>query len=343
MFCPNCGNNCENANFCPKCGTKLPQQAQNESAVWQIGMPCPHCGGTKLNGNCCAFCGAQLMADSEESGDKSSADFAAMPALDEIPEGLYMGVLGYIELHKTDLEFYTGSKVFTIPYNQLYAVCYRRKRSYSNGTIVLRWQDNKEVPLPEFGREAWDRSMVSARQGESLFFYHLSWFLYTFTTPTSVPAPRYTPGEMPEAAPSNADLSKYYEEFNPYREEAAQALSIYEDITLSAARQQIDHYFDLRQREEYAAEPQNALRDLVKMLNTPSDRKRKELEMQGKAFCPKCLSEDITAKRRGFSYTRGALGNRLAPGLGILVGSIGADTTECICLKCGHEWLPRKE
>ena len=63
MFCPNCGNNCGNANFCASCGTKLPQAAAPavQSGEWKAGMPCPNCGGTKLNGDCCAFCGAQLV------------------------------------------------------------------------------------------------------------------------------------------------------------------------------------------------------------------------------------------------------------------------------------------
>ena len=64
MFCPNCGKDCADANFCPKCGTQL-QQAVSPAvqSVWQVGMPCPHCGGTKLDGNNCAFCGAQLLAN----------------------------------------------------------------------------------------------------------------------------------------------------------------------------------------------------------------------------------------------------------------------------------------
>ena len=67
MFCPNCGNNCGNANFCASCGTKLPQAAVSatQCGEWKVGMPCPHCGATKLEGDCCAFCGAQLIVKEE--------------------------------------------------------------------------------------------------------------------------------------------------------------------------------------------------------------------------------------------------------------------------------------
>ena len=70
MFCPNCGNDCVNAKFCIKCGTKVDQEVK-EAPEWSGGSPCPHCGGTKLDGKNCAFCGAQLLASIGENPPRS--------------------------------------------------------------------------------------------------------------------------------------------------------------------------------------------------------------------------------------------------------------------------------
>ena len=138
MFCPNCGNNCENANFCPKCGTKLPQQAQNESAAWQIGMPCPHCGGTKLDGDCCAFCGALLR---EETTPKYEF---------QIPYGVYMGASGsWIELRENHLVIKNAKqREYTIAYKRLRKVAYFPVKWYTFGRIIIRWDANENIPIP---------------------------------------------------------------------------------------------------------------------------------------------------------------------------------------------------
>lgn len=142
MFCPNCGNNCENANFCPKCGTKLPQQAQNESAVWQIGMPCPHCGGTKLNGNCCAFCGAQLCkAENSVAGGKRRLVDALL--------GEQTVSIGKFVLKHDGLLLQHHKKVeeYWIPYDEITKVYLEKGAGFTTGWLSIRWKDNSNVPF----------------------------------------------------------------------------------------------------------------------------------------------------------------------------------------------------
>ncbi len=149
MFCPNCGNNCENANFCPKCGTKLPQQAQNESAVWQIGMPCPHCGGTKLEGNCCAFCGAQLCkAENSVAGGKRRLVDAL---LGEQPVSI-----GKFVLEHNGLLFQHSRrfKEHWISYDQITEVYFEQGAGLVPGWISIRWNENADVPIPTTHRKA---------------------------------------------------------------------------------------------------------------------------------------------------------------------------------------------
>ena len=96
----------------------------------------------------------------------------------------------------------------------------------------------------------------------------------------------------------------------------------------------IDIYFDSRQREEYAANPAAALRDLNKILNKPQEKRRRQLEEANQAFCPRCLSTSITAKRRGYNITQALLLR------GVQYGMLGMNRVQCICMKCGHTWTP---
>lgn len=65
----------------------------------------------------------------------------------------------------------------------------------------------------------------------------------------------------------------------------------------------------------------------------PSEVRRQQLEESGQAYCPKCLSTSVTAKKKGYSVGWGLLAGPLA-------GAIGANKIRCVCLKCGHEWIP---
>lgn len=139
MFCPNCGNNCSDANFCPKCGTKLAQQTK-QPAVWSVGQPCPHCGGTKLEGNNCAFCGAQLTVDKPEQQGKKYFG---------IPYGTYEGFKGYIILKEDMLVIKNWcTEPVTVPYEQINEVYYFNGKWYDFPRITIRWEGNKDRPIP---------------------------------------------------------------------------------------------------------------------------------------------------------------------------------------------------
>ena len=144
MFCPNCGNNCENANFCPKCGTKLPQQAQNESAVWQIGMPCPHCGGTQMDGQCCSFCGARLISEVVEQAPCRSK-WATLPL------GVYRGYRdAYLILRDDHLIIKNEHwDEVSIPYEKITKVKYVAPAFLRFGSFSVRWTANEHLPIPE--------------------------------------------------------------------------------------------------------------------------------------------------------------------------------------------------
>ncbi|WP_053071130.1 hypothetical protein [Clostridium botulinum] len=61
--------------------------------------------------------------------------------------------------------------------------------------------------------------------------------------------------------------------------------------------------------------------------------KKAELDEQGEVYCPKCLSTQITANKKGFSVKKAVL-------LGGVGGFIGKNKIEITCLKCGYKWKP---
>jgi RNase P subunit RPR2 len=66
----------------------------------------------------------------------------------------------------------------------------------------------------------------------------------------------------------------------------------------------------------------------AKKLSKEEFKQRKaELDKEGKAYCPKCLSTDLQAGKRGFKLT---------------TGFIGAGKTIITCLKCGNKFKPGK-
>ena len=153
MFCPNCGNNCGNANFCASCGTKLPQAAALavQSGEWKVGMPCPNCGGTQLDGQKCAFCGSQLVVNVNPAED-------TVP----IPYGYYKGVHSYLELKEDHLVISTwffwakrDKKMFCVSYPDLKRVIlHKGVGKYDGGYLSIRWGDNIHIPTPNSDREA---------------------------------------------------------------------------------------------------------------------------------------------------------------------------------------------
>ena len=71
---------------------------------------------------------------------------------------------------------------------------------------------------------------------------------------------------------------------------------------------------------------------------------QKEMERQEQmrdepSRCPRCGSMYLTANKKGFSATKGAIG---AVTLGIIPGAIfgshGSNKVIVTCMKCGHQW-----
>ncbi len=297
MFCPNCGNDCADMKFCPMCGTKLPKKG--------------------------------------EEGQVSEQRVWG------IPDGVYKAFGGYIALGPTWMEIHKKknlkAKNHTVrfPYTQLTGVSYGRNNGLEGGFAAVRWEGNRDLPIPkDFGEALWDATSIQTDSPSDLLFYHICCFLYTFVNPSSSNAPMYARECYDDLPSTEQDLSSYYEKYKPYRVDAAEALRANTYMTRKEAERLIDAYFDKRQKAEYAEDTSAALRDLNKILRTPEDEKREQLEVANLAFCPKCLSTSISAQRRGYNSKRALLMH------GVQYGMLGMNRVQCICMKCGHTWRP---
>lgn len=301
--------------FCPECGTD--------------------CGGAKF----CSNCGTKLRKNTEGIQTVEQKTW-------EVPAGVYEGFRGHIVLGPTWLEIHNKKmqSPARIPYNQLTGVSYGRNHGLKGGFASIRWEGNCYLPIPKvFGEALRDATSIQTVSLKDLLFYHICCFLYTFVDPASGGAPVYARESEDSALSPARDLLPYYETYNPYRADAAEALREDTGMSRKEAERQIDAYFDRRQQAEYAADPTAALRDLNKILRTPKDERREQLEAANQAFCPRCLSTSISTQKRGFSGTMGFVGNRIVPVWGTLWGFIGANSTMAVCMKCGYKWTPRYE
>ena len=153
MFCPNCGNNCGDAKFCVKCGTKIQQEA-TASTAWAPGMACPHCGGTKIEGDCCAFCGAKLTTQQSKTEDLRFPD----PPLGKYSYWGHQGYIivsdHYIRIFRAEIpQWGWARKDRTIYFKDLYAMKFVPAKSYAHGMLSIRTWDERAIPFPQGSHE----------------------------------------------------------------------------------------------------------------------------------------------------------------------------------------------
>ena len=316
MFCPNCGRSCGNENFCPQCGEKLKKDVD---ATF-----CPKCGMNCGSAKFCPQCGENLQKSATGTPQEEQKTWG-------IPLGVYKGYNSHIELGPDWLEIYnrdaTDPCTVRIPYNQLVTVLYHRPQHILDmGFLLLRWTGNQHLPTQGKGFLVYkDSTFVHIFHGDELVFYHIACFLYTFVDPESCSPPEYAHKKKRSNPVYPRDVQPYYEKYNPYRQDAIDALC--EDIGIfpNEAEQLIDAYFDRQQQREYAEDPQAALRDLNKIAHTPEDERREQLKTANLAFCPKCLSTSLTARKTGRA------------------GRPLLKKIECICMQCGYTWEPRNK
>lgn len=260
MFCPNCGNNCGDAKFCVKCGTKVLQEPV--TPVVQVpNTSCPHCGGTITSGSKCSFCGKSISGQDSMSGATTS-----VPA--EIPYGTYNGVKSALSLFEKHLAieqipFFLKKTVTNVPYNKLTKVLlYQATPNSRLGLMLFRWEENKDLPIPK--NPFTDKFSVTVPVESEYIFYHIFYALKT-VAPNATSFQFLRPEmkvEKVKQIVSQYNIDQYFDEFAPDRAKAISALCTKAGFAEPVSKGLIDWVFDMRQYAIYSAEPKAAIRDL---------------------------------------------------------------------------------
>lgn len=265
MFCPNCGKDCADANFCSNCGTKLQQEVKNDT------RKTPET--------------TELVSEG-------------------IPCGLYKGIMSSIALYDTACVIVNKPGFFKkyetrIPYDLITsAIYYRSGVVHTLAYLLIRWEGNKREPIPEGKLINNDITTVVISEQEETLFYHIFYLLKAVAPRTAefkIVAPTVD-AEKLRMQVNSADLCSYYRQYAPHREKASEALHKTAGIRTKVAKDLINYIFDLKQKEIYDEDAAEAIRDLnriVKEIQRQKEEKRAKEEREREQRLAMSYLEDI--------------------------------------------------
>ena len=250
MFCPNCGKDCADANFCPECGMNL--------QVIHMSQP--------------------------SSKEKQMHDFPkrtnTRKGSTNIPtSGGHRGSSGCVILNDASVTVLNYcSKKSVIPYDQLTAVVYLRPsyNGWRSGALLFRGIENQKVPIPAVKKLTTDIASVGFTLEQDTLFYHIFQLLKTVAPVTAkfeMILPEVKIKKLDEIA-RGIDLNYFWDMYAPYRERAASGIRAKYGIKPDAARALVDKLFDTNQNVLYETDALDAVRDLNLILGN----KRREEE-----------------------------------------------------------------
>lgn len=137
------------------------------------------------------------------------------------------------------------------------------------------------------------------------------------------------------------DISYYYNMYAPNKEAAIVALRADTGMSAFEAMQAINILFGEDQCADACESAQTQFPSTSKKEYFRS--KRAELDATGQVYCPKCLSTNISANRKGFGIGKAIVGAAAFGGIGLTAGNIGSKKIICTCLKCGYQWKAGKK
>ena len=246
MFCPECGKDCGDDNFCANCGTRLKgDYQQGNSADARISGTIPK----------------------RASDQKASTD---------IPTSIsYLGRRGVVLLYESAVSISTGSGQFKkrieIPFDQLVTVIYMRPSSngWNDGVLLLRGEAYRDKPVPEIRRMSFDDAAATIPLDKDILFYHVYYLLKAVAPHNAkfemiIPKPKIK--KLDELA-EGIDFDSLWSRFAPFRDSAVEEICNMQKIKHEAARVLINREFDARQKLRYEADPLDAIRDLNQLVD----------------------------------------------------------------------------
>ncbi len=238
MFCPNCGQDCGNANFCSQCGTQLTQKTNK-------GLNTPK-GATDIptSSGYLGVDGSVVLSDSAVS----------------------ICVNSLFKKYR-----------IRIPYDQLTTVIYVRptRKPKAYGALLFRGKENESVPIPKNMIFSGDHTTITVSWETDVLFYHIYNMLKAIAPPTArfemIISP--TNEQNLKKAAQIVDIDYFFNMYAPHRERAASGIHAKYEIPVETAKALVDKVFDERQKKMYEADPLDAIRDLNLVV---ADTKRKQ-------------------------------------------------------------------
>ena len=246
MFCPNCGKDCADANFCSNCGMRLKPNNLHPTVEAKPASNLPKRTNTQ----------------------KGSTDIPTSKG--------YLGNRGCILLNDSSVTVVGFLEKRTIiPYDQLSTVIYLRPVSaWRGGVLIFRGGENKDVPIPEIKNFSVDSASVTFLPDQDTIFYHVFQLLKSVAPSTArfeMILPEVKIRKLDEIV-QGIDLEYFWDKYAPDRERAVKEICAKHKIKPAAARAIVDKVFDAKQKILYEADALDAIRDLNFLLGN----KRKE-------------------------------------------------------------------
>lgn len=277
MFCPICGNDCEEYRFCSRCGTRIAdyliEEMQEEQKIQEDSWQSEPIAEVQLE---------------TEGSEKPSFD---------IPCGVYRCVNSSLALYERECVVSNQVGFFRqyetrIPYDKLTAVIYVREPS-GFSRLLFRWEGNKNIPIPNVRQFGNDPTTVTISQrpdtlhisshpivridnvSDDTLFYHIYYMLKVIAPKTAIFRAEVLMQniEQVQVLATKTDTSFYYDEYAPHRVQAVEEMCRRTGGAKETVTALVNWLFDKRQEVIYAEDPMAAVQDLNLII---AEKKRRE-------------------------------------------------------------------
>lgn len=162
---------------------------------------------------------------------------------------------------------------------------------------------------------------------------------YQLNTPTANETPLKNTKDIVEINNINVDMLEVVNLFGKGR---IKAIKYIRDITgadLKEAKDAVDKYFDMYYGKNLNfSENRKLKREQEAKKFRELETKKRKLDEQNVAYCPKCGSTSLNAGKKGLDIGSSILGASLFGTIGLMAGAGDTESIKVTCLKCGHQF-----
>lgn len=129
------------------------------------------------------------------------------------------------------------------------------------------------------------------------------------------------------------DLASVYKLYQK-RSDVINAAKALRHQTNCSLKEAISFISDIKKNNELMHAIKVHIAAQAKQFEIEEDR----LKTTGQSYCPKCHSKNLHIDTKGYSLTKGLLGNFIAGPVGLIIGKHKSNKLRYKCMDCGHVW-----